>query len=238
MKFDELFPYSYRSLSRQWMPGSLLWMRCLSADSQFCRAVVANGYLSFEQMVRTAVRYRLGVSRQGGVIFWQIDHEERVRDGKVMYYREDCHRDKEHNPTWVSSLLRRRYQWPEKHQGSHCFFGTHLLRQTDGPVAVVESEKTAFIMSGRLPRYIWLAAGGLGEIQTDKFRPLRGRRVILFPDTDPEGIAYKRWYEAAEDVMRQPFWEGSPPIYVAPLLEQRASLEQKAAKIDIVDLIY
>lgn len=111
MKFDELFPYSYRSLSRQWMPGSLLWMRCLSADSQFCRAVVANGYLSFEQMVRTAVRYRLGVSKQGGVIFWQIDHEERVRDGKVMYYREDCHRDKEHNPTWVSSLLRRRYHW-------------------------------------------------------------------------------------------------------------------------------
>ena len=96
--------------------------------------------------------------------FWQIDHEERVRDGKVMYYREDCHRDKEHNPTWVSSLLRRRYHWQEKHQGSHCFFGTHLLRQTDGPVAIVESEKSAFIMSGRKPRYIWLAAGGLGEV--------------------------------------------------------------------------
>jgi hypothetical protein len=106
------------------------------------------------------------------------------------------------------------------------------------PICVVEAEKTAFILSERYPQYVWLAAGGLGEVQVDKFRPLRGRRVILFPDTDPEGMAYRRWYEAAQMVMQQPFWEDSPPIRVSTVLEQHASAEQKARKIDLVDFLF
>ena len=105
-------------------------------------------------------------------------------------------------------------------------------------VCVVEAEKTAVILSERYPEYVWLAAGGLGEVQVDKFRPLRRHKVIMFPDTDPEGIAYKRWYEAAQLVMQQPFWEGAPPIRVSPILEQHASPEQKARKIDLVDFLF
>jgi len=269
-------------------PTEWLWRQCLSIRSQFCEAVVAAGYLSWEQMVSAACRYRLGASRQGGVIFWQIDHEERVRDGKVMYYGLDCHRlkDKQHHPTWISTLLRRRDPFPNSpHETSHCFFGAHLLttlnerlfrppltpprssfarllpkgRKNSGgetaiavitplhhregqggrsPICVVEAEKTAFILSELYPQYVWLAAGGLGEVQVDKFRPLRGRRVILFPDTDPEGMAYRRWYEAAQMVMQQPFWEDSPPIRVSTVLEQHASAEQKARKIDLVDFLF
>ena len=268
-------------------PTEWLWRQCLSIRSQFCEAVVAAGYLSWEQMVSAACRYRLGASRQGGVIFWQIDHEERVRDGKVMYYGLDCHRDKGRNPTWVSALLRRRNSFPDSpHETSHCFFGAHLIsplnerlfrppltppnsggetaiavmegqggrslsadehftplhhREGQGgrsSIAVVEAEKTAVILSERYPQYVWLAAGGLGEVQVDKFRPLRGHKVILFPDTDPEGIAYKRWYEAAQRVMQQPFWEDSPPIRVSNVLERHASPEQKARKIDLVDFLF
>ena len=39
--------------------------------------------------------------------------------------------------------------------------------------------------------HIWLATGGLNEVQVNKFLPLRHYRVILFPDTDPEGRAFK-----------------------------------------------
>ena len=250
-------------------PTEWLWRQCLSIRSQFCEAVVAAGYLSWEQMVSAACRYRLGASRQGGVIFWQIDHEERVRDGKVMYYGLDCHRlkDKQHHPTWISTLLRRRDPFPNSpHETSHCFFGAHLISPLNerlfrppltppnsggetaiavmegqggrSSIAVVEAEKTAVILSELYPQYVWLAAGGLGEVQVDKFRPLRGRRVILFPDTDPEGMAYRRWYEAAQMVMQQPFWEDSPPIRVSTILEQHASPEQKARKIDLVDFLF
>ena len=248
-------------------PTEWLWRQCLSIRSQFCEAVVAAGYLSWEQMVSAACRYRLGASRLGGVIFWQIDQEERVHDGKVMYYQPDCHRDKGRNPTWASALLRRRNPFPDSpHETSHCFFGAHLISPLNerlfrppltppnsggetaiavmegqggrSSIAVVEAEKTAVILSERYPEYVWLAAGGLGEVQVDKFRPLRGHKVIMFPDTDPEGVAYKRWYEAAQRVMQQPFWEDSPPIRVSNVLERHASPEQKARKIDLVDFLF
>ncbi len=235
-------------------------MRCLSMDSQFCEAVVSCGYLTQEQMLHAACLYRLGASRQGGVIFWQIGQEGRVRDGKVMYYLPDCHRNKAHKPTWVSYLLRRRDPFPNAaHETSHCFFGLHLVsekRATLGTdpseqpevadicvsphcctVAVVEAEKTAVILSELYPQYIWLASGGLGEVQPDKFRALRGCKVILFPDTDPDGIAYSRWSNAAEEVMRSVFWEGSPSIRVSRILEDHATEEQKRRKIDLVDFI-
>ena len=213
-------------------------MRCLSMDSQFCEAVVSCGYLTQEQMLHAACLYRLGASRQGGVIFWQIDQEGRVRDGKVMYYLPDCHRNKAHKPTWVSYLLRRRDPFPNAaHETSHCFFGLHLVSPHCCTVAVVEAEKTAVILSELYPQYIWLASGGLGEVQPDKFRALRGCKVILFPDTDPDGIAYSRWSNAAEEVMRSVFWEGSPPIRVSRILEDHATEEQKRRKIDLVDFI-
>ena len=105
-------------------------------------------------------------------------------------------------------------------------------------VCVVEAEKTAVIMSEVYPEYVWLAAGGLGEVQVEKFRPLRGHKVVLFPDTDPDGIAFKRWTEAATTVMNQVFWEDSPPIRVSPVLELYASPSQKAAKIDLIDFLF
>lgn len=234
---------SFKSIitSQRHHPSEYLWRRCLSINSQFCETVVSAGYLSWEQMVNAACRYRLGASKQGGVIFWQIDQEERVRDGKVMYYGPDCHRlkDKQHHPTWVSTLLRQRDPFPDSpHETSHCFFGLHLLGVAGGAVCVVEAEKTAVIMSELYPQYIWLAAGGLGELQADKFRPLRGHKVILFPDTDPDGIAFKRWSDAATLVIQQSFWEDSPPIRVSPVLELYASPSQKSRKIDLVDFIF
>lgn len=261
-----------------------MWSQALSTESQFCKAVVAAGYLTETQMQHASRRYRLGKSIQGGVIFWQIDQEDRIHDGKVMYYKMDCHRDKSRHPNWVSSLISKRNHW-EKGQSSHCLFGLHLLydeqyelsdydglgieawikcmktkfsavngsrfrvknnnfpfsilnSQLTKAVAVVEAEKSAVILSEHFPEYLWMATGGLGEVQAEKFRPLRGRKVIFFPDTDPDGTAYRRWYEAAQEVQRQLWWEDSPPIYVSPILEERATAEQKERKIDLVDFLF
>jgi hypothetical protein len=253
MKLSDICPFVFskelqriQSLPLYRHPSAYLWRKSLSIRNQFCEAVVNVGYLSFEQMASAASRYCLGASKQGGVIFWQIDHEGRVHDGKVMYYLPDCHRNKSKgaHPTWVSTLLARRQGG--KHQGdttSHCFFGLHLLGHADlyhhtSSICIVESEKSAVILSELYPHCIWLAAGGLGEVQPDKFRPLRGRKVILFPDTDSNGTAYRRWSEAAQVVMRQPFWEDSPSIRVSPLLELHATPEQKQRKIDLIDFLY
>ena len=235
-------------------PSAFLWQNSLSTDNQFCEAVVRAGFLTREQMLHAAGRYCIGSSKRGGVIFWQIDHEGRVNDGKVMYYLPDCHRnkDKEAHPTWVSAILARRETSLARamhlepittdHTTSHCFFGLHQLStlhaSRSNVIAIVEAEKSAFILSELYPQYIWMASGGLGEVQPDKFHPLRGRNVVMFPDTDPDGIAFRRWSEAADLVMHQLFWEDSPPIRVSPLLEQHATAEQKQRKIDIVDFLF
>ena len=212
-----------------------LWQRRLSADSTFCRAVVAAGYLTREQMLRAALRYRLGCSRDGGVIFWQIDQMGHIWDGKIMYYRPDCHRDHDRHPNWVSHLLKVHYGCQHLDiPTAHCLFGLHLLRAEAGGavIAVVESEKTAVIMSELFPDSLWLATGGLRELSPVKLLPLRHYRVVLFPDTDEHHQAYSLWYETAQKALH----DYGVRCMVSPLLELQASPEQKAAKIDLADL--
>ena len=228
-----------------------MWQQRLSADSDFCRALVGQGYMTGEQVREAVERYRLGRSRQGGVIFWQIDMLEQVMDGKIMYYGPDCHRDHGRHPQWVSNLLKRQLlahcpdleAWMPASQ--HCLFGTHLLREeTDGlgaeggaarrTACVVEAEKTAVILSARYRQQLWLAAGGLTELTAQKLFPLRHHRIVLFPDTDPDMTAYRQWYGVAKEARRQYGLD----ISVSSLLERKATAQQKAAKIDLVDFLY
>jgi hypothetical protein len=102
------------------------------------------------------------------------------------------------------------------------------------PVCVVEAEKTAVIMSEHYPQQLWLAAGGLNELTPQKLFPLRGRRIILFPDTDPDGKAFRLWY----DIALKAQWLMGQNIFVSPLLEQHATPEQKQRKIDLVDFLF
>ena len=245
------------------------WEAWKSTESVFCRAVVKCGYLTEEQMLRAAERYRLGRSRDGGVIFWQIDDLGRTRDGKIMYYREDCHRDKSRHPSWTSARLKAYYSYDGDLPVERCLFGLHLLTEnsfkghtdfTDDTdflcagaafmlqesvesvrsvchkksVCVVEAEKTAVICSELFPQSIWMAAGGLSALSAEKLRPLRDHKVVLFPDTDPDGTTYACWKAIAKEASRSSL----SPIYVSPLLERHATPEQKAAKIDIVDLLF
>ena len=245
MTMEEVFKHTFKAMSKrldeQRAEGRRLWQQRLGMASEFCRAVVAGGYLTQEQMQRAARRYRLGASRDGGVIFWQIDECDLLRDGKIMHYRPDCHRDHDRKPTWTAYLLRKIGRLPKDWNTDHCLFGLHLLEnvkmkelKNEKTVAVVEAEKTAVIMSEVKPEYIWLATGGKTELNVAKLRPLEGRRVILFPDTDVDGQTYRDWYdiaEAASDVFGH-------PVTVSSILEQRATPVQKAAKIDLVDLLF
>jgi len=257
MKLNELNPYTFKALrqrlghDRQRDPRPM-WQARLSDDSDFCRAMVGCGCLTRKQMQRAARRYRLGQSRDGGVIFWQIDQLEQVFDGKIMHYLPDGHRDHSRKPFWVSSSLKRHYlkdnmQLAAEIPSCHCLFGTHLLSATclsrppltppgggGKAVAVVEAEKTAVIMSEHYPGYLWLAAGGLHELTAPKLFPLRGRRIILFPDTDTDGEAFSTWYRVTQEAQRLL----GQTIHLSPLLEQHATPSQKQRKIDIADFMF
>ena len=88
---------------------------------------------------------------------------------------------------------RRLHQYFTGEALEQCFFGEHLL--TEGcRVAVVESEKTALLMSELHPDYVWLASGGSCNLQNpDKNRVLDGHNVTVFPDNG----MYLKWRQIA-----------------------------------------
>jgi len=145
-----------------------------------------------EQINNIIFRYNLGTTKDGGVVFWQMDAKERIRYGKRMYYLPDLHRDKSKPPIGIHSLMDKcdfKYR--------QCFFGEHLLslpENNNKTVCIVESEKTACICSEAMPKDIWLATGGQSGIKwkiKSAWDCLQGRKVILFPDVD----AHKDWTE-------------------------------------------
>lgn len=177
-----------------------------SAQSDFVRWLLTA--FPADDVAKAVERYHLGATVDGHVIFWEIDNGGFVRTGKIMCYGDDGHRirngDKD-TPDWIHSRFLRACRqgapWREvfrqlgradpvqleRWQLSQVFFGLHLLHDApaDKPVAVVESEKTAVIMSMTIPGFIWLASGGyasFGVCLRNSLGALAGRRVLVWPD--------------------------------------------------------
>ena len=173
--------------------------------------------------------YRIGVTRDRAVIFYQIDTEGRIRTGKVMKYDpETGHRIKDENTkgriTWVHSLLKYSGQLPEEWTLTQCLFGEHLLPLfPEKPVALVESEKTAIICAGLIPKFIWLATGGKSQLNA-RLNVLKGRSITAFPDID----GYDTWCQKAAEFPEL-------GIKVADLLQKHGTEQDRADHIDIAD---
>ena len=216
---------------------------CRADDADFCQEVVAKGWLSEAQMAHAAERYRLGKSKNGKPIFWMIDERGIVRDGRI-------------GDTWVSMIFKRRY--PECGRyivTKHCLFGEHLIskrRATLGTdpseqpevadicvsphcstVAIVESERSAVVLSELFPECIWMAYSYPSNFTVDKLAPLQGCVVSIYPHTDPTGCTYVSFLELADQARRL----YDIDLSVVSLLEEHASEEQKERCIDILDFI-
>lgn len=204
-----------------------------STETTFCRSLVSTGILTARQMEQAAALYHLGRTNDGGVIFWSIDHHQQLHEGKIMWYLDDCHRNHRHDPSTISSRLKNCGVLTNDWQASFCLFGQHLLRNDDRIIAIVESEKTAVICSQYMSEYIWMACGGLTRLKPEVFVPLKDHRIIVFPDTDPNGEAHRQWTGHCKEAARLT----GQNIYVSPILEQKATPSQKERKIDIADFL-
>ncbi|MBD0778245.1 hypothetical protein HPE56_10610 [Maribacter sp. ANRC-HE7] len=114
-------------------------------------------------------------------VFWQIDEQERIHAGKVMLYNpETGKRIKEPYPhiNWIHNV-------DKEHTFNlqQCLYGRHLLTSDyDKTVCIVESEKTAIIMSIHCPQHLWLACGSKQNLKPGLFEGLQSRDIVLFPD--------------------------------------------------------
>lgn len=161
-------------------------------------------------------RYRIGAARDGRTIFWYIDKNGIVRSGKEIKYMPNGHRDKTAFPpvTWAHKDCDffGHYTGDELLQP---FFGEHLLATADknAKVAIVESEKTAAMMSAFYPKCVWLACGGSQGIKNEeKNKALKGRKVVLIPDHGQyyswKVTADKYGWDIFDFTETQPLFEG------------------------------
>ncbi len=139
-------------------------------------------YFDTKEVGKVLELYHIGTSKRwnGATIFWQIDNYFNTRAGKIMLYGNDGKRIKE---------PRNCIDWVHRELGIDndniykCLFGLHRLNEDySKPIAIVESEKTAIIMSIVLPDFIWMATAGKGNLKEEFIKPLKKRKIILHPD--------------------------------------------------------
>ncbi|KAA3604561.1 MAG: hypothetical protein DWQ06_03710 [Calditrichaeota bacterium] len=166
----------------------------------------------------------IGTSKhwKGATIFWQVDQNGKVRSGKVMLYDSKTGKRRREFITWVHKLGKFK-----NFNLAQCLFGEYQLSQTQErkTIAIVESEKTAVLMSLVMPKYIWLACGGLHNLNSQICKALKGRKVIIYPDVS----GFEQWKMKAQRLMN--FCE----VRISDTLESLASKE--TVGLDLADFL-
>ena len=120
-------------------------------------------------------------NRNDSTVFWRIDTNERIRGAKVMQYDKNTGKriKQPYNLiTWIHKVIK-----DKDFNLTHCLFGLHLINNDyQKDIAIVESEKTAVIMSILIPDFIWLATGGKGMFKDEILKPLKNRNCFAYPD--------------------------------------------------------
>ena len=128
-------------------------------------------------------------------IFWQIDENDTIHAGKIMLYNAQTGK-RIKKPYNCINWLHKVNKEPE-FALNQCLFGLHLTKEDyNKKIAIVESEKTAIIMSILLPEFIWLATGSKQNLNEELLKPIRKRKIVLFPDKGE----FLNWTKKAESL--------------------------------------
>ena len=153
-----------------------------------------------------------------------MDNTGNIRSGKIMNYDTSTgkrQKNKDGKPLihWVHSILKK-----PNYILKQCLYGLHLLNDNIKQVAIVESEKTAIIMSIESPNYTWMSTGTISGLKYEYLAPLKGTTIIAFPDKG----GYAQWQKTAEKLNDKGF-----EIEVSQLLENKKYLKGW----DLVDVL-
>ena len=225
------------------------WVRSLPWDAEQRGRV--------EKVLRA---YLVGHEKHGATIWWQVDELGQVRDGKIMHYLPNGHRDKvkSPHPSWIHTRLGnarhigyRQYYDPEKQQYKQCLFGSHLIAASNvvtDTVNIVESEKTAVLMAIAVgsAHGIWLATGGIAQFNPQLLKPLMDLDlwITFFPDKD--GV--EKWVNVARminypkilynNTYVEAYWTeadgekaDAADVMIRLMLEQRAKKTQRVDEV-------
>jgi hypothetical protein len=168
---------------------------------------------TFDEVDNVVCKYYLiGTNHfwKNATIFWQIDNKEQIRGAKIMLYNEHTGKRVKEPYTHIN-WLHKAIKEPDFNLYP-CLFGLHLINEDyQKNIAIVESEKTAIILSLILPEFIWLATGGSGNFKFELLEPIKKRKCFAYPDKGE----FKKWNRTAKELKEKGF-----KIAVSDLLEQ------------------
>ena len=193
-----------------------------SDDNALCHEMLTTFGFTEDQMHRAAERFHLGRSKSGQTIYWMIDDMGRCLDGRLA-------------DTWVSTLLKRRYPAAAPYLTvDHCLFGLHQISMNEGkPIGIVQSERSAVILSELCPDLLWMAYSYPSNLMVDVLEPLQGHKVTLYPLADPYMDNYLYCLDLADRAHKLYHLD----ISVSRFLEDNASDDQKARNIDLLEFM-
>lgn len=168
---------------------------------------------TFDEVQKATQNYYLtgtNLNWNDATTFWQIDTNEQIRGAKIMLYNKATgKRIKEpyNHINWLHKAIKE----PDFNL-CQCLFGLHLINEDyQKNIAIVESEKTAIIMSIFLPDFIWLATGSKSNFKFELLEPLKKRKCFAFPDKGE----FNNWSKKAKELKTKGF-----NIEVSNLIEQ------------------
>lgn len=159
-------------------------------------------YFSIEEIQSVIQKYAIGTSAhwKGATVFWQINSQNQIRTGKVMLYDANSgSRVKKpfNHINWVHKLLK-----IEPFNLQQCLFGLHLKKEINNQnIAIVESEKTAIMMSLFLTDYIWMATGSKGNLKKDILQPIKNFNIVAYPDKSE----FEDWNKKTQILQKEGF---------------------------------
>ena len=202
------------------MPSMKMISACRADDFDYFQPFIAAGKLTVEDMHHAAQHYHLGKTKSGQPMYWMIDDMLQPLDAHIG---QGC---------WISQLLKKREPLLNSWQVHHCLFGLHLLC-SEKPIAIVESEETAVVLSELFPESIWMAYCTVPHLDIELFEPLQGRTVNIYPCTDPCMTNLLFFEELCKSVCKH----YDITISVDRTLEHNASDDQKSRCIDLLDFL-
>ena len=114
------------------------------------------------------------------------------------------------------------------------FLGANEKMNRLMPIGIVESERSAVLLSELCPELLWLAYSYGTNCTVDKFEPLQGHKITIYPRTDPDQEYYYSFLDLADQVKRT---YRDIDISVSRFLEDNASEDQKARNIDLLEFM-
>lgn len=172
-------------------------------------AIFLNKHFAKAQVDSCIAKYNIGTSKHwdGATVFWQINQSQNVHTGKIILFDQNTgNRVKIPFPhiNWVHKKINK-----ANYNLKQCLFGLHQLKSSIAvpmqynctTIAIVESEKTAIIMSLFMPEHLWMATGSKQNLNLQLLEPIKKENIVVYPDKGE----FADWNKKVIELQKQGF---------------------------------